>query len=119
MSDDSRSIDDVCTLLGEEQNINIQIEVKKRRHSLSDIDLKNHKNCIKMNNISLANQVTYDVFPSLHLLYDFIDSNDAHNKALLKYPILPYSIIAFYVLLVTWIGPAIMKSHKPFNCRRV
>ncbi|GFQ89610.1 elongation of very long chain fatty acids protein 7 [Trichonephila clavata] len=89
------------------------------RHSLSDIDLKIHKNCIKMNNISLVNQVTFDVFPSLHLLYDFIDSNDAHNKALLKYPILPYSIIAFYVLLVTWIGPAIMKSHKPFNLQKV
>ncbi|GFV73049.1 putative DD41D transposase [Trichonephila clavipes] len=72
-----------------------------------------------MDNVSLANQVTYDVFPSLHVIYDFVDSHDAHSKALLKYPMLPYSIIAFYVLLVTWIGPAIMKSHKPFNLQKV
>ncbi|GFT60144.1 elongation of very long chain fatty acids protein 4 [Nephila pilipes] len=72
-----------------------------------------------MSSLSVTSHVSNDVFPSLHFLYDFVDSHDIHNKVLLKNPVVPCSIVAFYVLLVTWIGPLIMKSHKPFNLQKI
>ncbi|GBM85569.1 hypothetical protein AVEN_43011-1 [Araneus ventricosus] len=42
-----------------------------------------------------------------------------HNKILVKYPLVPYSIVVFYVLFVQWIGPAIMKKRKPYSLQKV
>ncbi|CAL1286996.1 unnamed protein product [Larinioides sclopetarius] len=40
------------------------------------------------------------------------------NKILVKNPILPYSIVTFYILFVVWIGPAIMKHRKPYSLQK-
>ncbi|GIZ01395.1 elongation of very long chain fatty acids protein, partial [Caerostris extrusa] len=41
------------------------------------------------------------------------------TKALVKNPQLPCTIVGIYVLLVTWIGPALMRSRKPYNLQKV
>ncbi|GFW72144.1 elongation of very long chain fatty acids protein 7 [Trichonephila clavipes] len=35
-----------------------------------------------------------------------------------KYPTIPFSIIAFYLLFVLWIGPAWMKNREPFTLKK-
>ncbi|GIY56040.1 elongation of very long chain fatty acids protein [Caerostris extrusa] len=54
----------------------------------------------------------------LSALYDFIFTYDIENKFPRKYPIVPYSIVAFYVMFVTWIGPYLMSKRKPFKLQK-
>ncbi|GIY17807.1 elongation of very long chain fatty acids protein 7 [Caerostris darwini] len=72
-----------------------------------------------MSNISTLSYFSDDKFPVLHNIIDFLDSHDVHNKALVKSPQLPCTIVGIYILLVTWIGPALMKSRKPYNLQKV
>ncbi|GBN94068.1 hypothetical protein AVEN_132513-1 [Araneus ventricosus] len=68
---------------------------------------------------SIASTMVNDTSPVLSIVSDFSSSFSIHNKILVKYPLVPYSIVVFYVLFVQWIGPAIMKKRKPYSLQKV
>ncbi|GBO04983.1 Elongation of very long chain fatty acids protein 7, partial [Araneus ventricosus] len=76
---------------------------------------------LDMTNISdsIASPIVNDTSPVLSIAPDLSSSLSIHNKILVKYPLVPYSIVAFYVLFVQWIGPAIMKKRKPYSLQKV
>ncbi|GFU29316.1 elongation of very long chain fatty acids protein 4 [Nephila pilipes] len=50
---------------------------------------------------------------------EFFFDYDLNSKLPVRYPSIPLTIIALYVLFVKWIGPSWMKDREPFKLRRV
>ncbi|GBN57205.1 Elongation of very long chain fatty acids protein 7 [Araneus ventricosus] len=69
--------------------------------------------------ISAANSKLNEASAALKTEPDFGGGLSIYHKILVKYPLVPYSIVAFYVLFVLWIGPAIMKKRKPYSLQKV
>ncbi|GFT41548.1 elongation of very long chain fatty acids protein 7 [Nephila pilipes] len=84
------------------------IEARKKHSFFIE---NNSKSELGDNNRNIFNMV-------LHAVYDFFFNYDIENKTVIKHPIVPFSIVAFYLLFVIWIGPALMKNRKPFTLRK-
>ncbi|GBN84732.1 hypothetical protein AVEN_220925-1, partial [Araneus ventricosus] len=69
--------------------------------------------------ISAASSKLNEASPALNTDPDVGGGLSIHNKILVKYALVPYSIVAFYVLFVVWIGPVIMKKRKPYSLQKV
>ncbi|CAL1286982.1 unnamed protein product [Larinioides sclopetarius] len=74
-----------------------------------------------MSNITTAitSPIVNDTSPVSSIVPEISYVFSIHNKILLKYPVVPYSIVASYVLFVKWIGPAIMRKRKPYSLQNV
>ncbi|KAF8783204.1 Elongation of very long chain fatty acids like protein [Argiope bruennichi] len=69
--------------------------------------------------VSIADTIANGTSPVLDINPVLGSELSIHNRFFLKYPLVPYSIVSFYILFVEWIGPEMMKYRKPYSLQKV
>ncbi|GFV73040.1 elongation of very long chain fatty acids protein [Trichonephila clavipes] len=54
----------------------------------------------------------------LNSFSDFLFTTDFKRSALVSNPYISFTIVFLYLLFVLWIGPAFMKSQKPYKLKK-